>query len=59
VELDEGKRKGLFDQFQKHLYDNAVVMKSGNYGVFQAATAKLKNFTPYRIPRMWGTWLEA
>jgi peptide/nickel transport system substrate-binding protein len=59
VELDEGKRKGLFDQFQKHLYDDAVVMKAGNYGVFQTATTKLKNFTPYRIPRMWGTWLEA
>lgn len=59
LELDEGKRKGLFDQFQKHVYDDAVVMKAGNYGIFQAATSKLKNFTPYRIPRMWGTWLEA
>ena len=59
LELDEGKRKGLFDQFQKHLYDDAVVMKAGNYGIFQAATVKLKNFVPYRIPRMWGTWLEA
>ena len=58
-EPDEGKRKALFDQFQKHLYDDAVVMKAGNYGIFQAATVKLKNFTPYRIPRMWGTWLEA
>ena len=59
LELDEGKRKALFDQFQKHLYDDAVVMKAGNYGIFQAATVKLKNFVPYRIPRMWGTWLEA
>ena len=55
LELDEGKRKALFDQFQKHLYDDAVVMKAGNYGIFQAATVKLKNFVPYRIPRMWGT----
>ena len=58
-ELDEGKRKALFDQFQKHMYDNAVAMKAGNYGIFQVATAKLKNFKPYRIPRMWGIWLEA
>ena len=36
------------------MYDNAVAMKAGNYGLFQVATAKLKNFKPYRIPRMWG-----
>ena len=32
AEMDEGKRKELFDQFQKHMYDDAVVMKAGNYG---------------------------
>ncbi|MCV9936340.1 ABC transporter substrate-binding protein [Boseaceae bacterium BT-24-1] len=58
AELDEGKRKALYDAFQKHMYDAAVAMKAGNYGVFQASTAKLKNFKPYRIPRMWGVWLE-
>ena len=52
--MDEGKRKELFVKFQTHMYDNAVAMKAGNYGIFQVATAKLKNFTPYRIPRMWG-----
>ena len=57
-EMDEGKRKQLFVQFQTHMYDNAVAMKAGNYGIFQVATAKLKNFTPYRIPRMWGVTLE-
>ena len=56
--MDEGKRKELFVEFQKHMYDNAVAMKAGNYGLFQVATAKLKNFKPYRIPRMWGVWLE-
>ncbi len=58
AEQDEGKRKALYDTFQKHMYDAAVAMKAGNYGVFQASTAKLKNFKPYRIPRMWGVWLE-
>ena len=48
--MDEGKRKELFVEFQKHMYDNAVAMKAGNYGLFQVATAKLKNFKPYRIP---------
>ena len=58
AEMDEGKRRQLFAQFQTHMYENAVAMKAGNYGVFQIATAKLKNFTPYRIPRMWGVTLE-
>ena len=40
------------------MYEQAVAMKVGNYGLFQAATFKLKNFTPYRIPRMWGVTLE-
>ena len=58
AEMDEGKRKEFFLKFQSHMYDNAVAMKAGNYGIFQIATAKLKNFTPYRIPRMWGVTLE-
>jgi peptide/nickel transport system substrate-binding protein len=58
AEMDEGKRKELFSQFQTHMYDHAVATKAGNYGIFQVATAKLKNFTPYRIPRMWGVTLE-
>ena len=53
-----GQAQGVFVEFQSHMYDNAVAMKAGNYGLFQIATAKLKNFTPYRIPRMWGVWLE-
>ena len=58
AEMDEGKRKQIFADFQKHMYDNAVATKAGNYGLFQVASAKLKNFKPSRIPRMWGVWLE-
>jgi peptide/nickel transport system substrate-binding protein len=58
AEMDEAKRKELFARFQGHMYDQAVALKVGNYGLFQAATVKLKNFTPYRIPRMWGVTLE-
>ncbi len=58
AELDEAKKKAIFAQFQARLYDQAIAMKAGNYGYFQAATARLKNFAPYRIPRMWGVWLE-
>ena len=59
AELDEGKKKAIFAEFQARLYDQAIAMKAGNYGYFQVATARLKNFAPYRIPRMWGVWLEA
>lgn len=58
AELDEGKRARLFAEFQTHFYDQAVAIKAGNYGLFQAATTRLRNFVPYRIPRMWGVWLD-
>jgi peptide/nickel transport system substrate-binding protein len=58
AELDVVKRKDIFAQFQSHMYENAVAMQFGNYGVHQATTAKLQNFVPYRIPRLWGVWLE-
>ena len=57
-ELDEAKRKAIFADFQKRFYDQAIAVKAGNYGIFQVATARLKNFVPYRIPRMWGVWLD-
>lgn len=57
-EMDEGKRKALFATFQKHMIDNVIAAKVGNYGLFQVGTAKLRNFEPYRIPRMWGVWLD-
>jgi peptide/nickel transport system substrate-binding protein len=58
AEMDEGKRKALFAQFQQHMVDDVIATKVGNYGLFQVGTAKLRNFQPYRIPRMWGVWLE-
>jgi peptide/nickel transport system substrate-binding protein len=58
-ELDMGKRRDIFAKFQQHMYDDAVTLPLGNYGYFQVVSSKLKNFAPYRIPRMWGTWLES
>lgn len=57
--MDEGRKRQIFTDFQRHMWDHAVAIKAGNYGLFQAATSRLKNFTPYRIPRMWGVTLEA
>jgi peptide/nickel transport system substrate-binding protein len=58
-ELDMDKRKAIFAKFQQYMYENAVVLSLGNYGMFQVVSSKIKNFAPYRIPRLWGTWLEA
>jgi peptide/nickel transport system substrate-binding protein len=58
AELDMDKRKAIFAQFQQYMYENAVVIPLGNYGMFQVVSSRLKNFAPYRIPRLWGTWLE-
>lgn len=56
--MDESRRQEIFTEFQRHMWENAVAIKAGNYGLFQVATARLQNFTPYRIPRMWGVTLE-
>jgi len=58
AEMNADKRKTLFAEFQQHMVDNAVALKVGNYGLFQMGTVKLHNFEPYRIPRMWGVWLD-
>lgn len=57
-ELDAAKGKALFAQFQQHMIDDVTAIKVGNYGLFQVGVAKLRNFEPYRIPRMWGVWLD-
>lgn len=57
-EMDMEKRKAIFAQFQGHMYENAVSMTLGNYGIFQAINTKLKNFVPFRITRLWDVWLE-
>ncbi|HSU06660.1 MAG TPA: ABC transporter substrate-binding protein [Acetobacteraceae bacterium] len=58
AELDMNKRKEIFAQFQTHMYQDAVTMALGNYGMFQVVSSRIKNFAPYRIPRLWGVWLE-
>jgi len=57
-ELDAEKGKALFASFQQHMINDVIAIKVGNYGLFQVGTAKLRNFEPYRIPRMWGVWLD-
>ena len=58
TEMNVQTQKRFFADFENRMADQAIATNLGNYGLFQVATSKLKNFKPYRIPRMWGVWLE-
>jgi peptide/nickel transport system substrate-binding protein len=51
-------RKAAFAAIQTRVYDQAYAIKVGDIGIYEAASAKLKNFAPHRIPRMWDVWYE-
>lgn len=51
-------RKAAFGDWQKQMLQEAYAIKVGDVGIYQATSAKLKNYKPYRIPRMWDVWLE-
>lgn len=53
----EDEKKVLFTEFQQRMYDNMIAVKAGNYGLFQVTSSKVQNFTPFRIPRLWGVTL--
>lgn len=57
-EMNIEVQKKLFADFENQMADQAIALNLGTYGLFQVATSKLKNFKAYRIPRMWGVWLE-
>jgi peptide/nickel transport system substrate-binding protein len=57
-EMSQSARQQAFAEFENRMDDQAVALNLGNYGMFQIASARLKNFKPYRIPRMWGVWLD-
>ncbi len=57
-EMNVEAQKQLFTEFENRMADQAIAINLGDYGLFQIASSKLKNFKPYRIPRMWGVWLE-
>ncbi len=57
-EMNLEVQKKLFTDFENRMADEAIAINLGDYGLFQIATSRLKNFKAYRIPRMWGVWLE-
>ena len=58
AEMNLDAQKKLFAEFENRMADQVIAINLGQYGLFQIATSKLKNFKAYRIPRMWGVWLE-
>ncbi len=51
-------RKAAFADWQKQMLQEAYAIKVGDVGIFQATSAKVKNYKPYRIPRLWDVWVE-
>lgn len=49
-------RQAAVKQFQARLYDQAIAVKVADVGIVQATGAKVMNYAPYRIPRMWDCW---
>ncbi len=57
AEMDAGRQKDIFAQFQRHMWDDAVALQCGDFGLFQVINTRLRDFAPYRIPRLWGVRL--
>ncbi len=49
-------RRAAVKSFQDRLYDQAIAIKAGDFGIVQATRANIVNYAPYRIPRMWDCW---
>jgi peptide/nickel transport system substrate-binding protein len=47
-------RQRAVADFQGRMYDQAIAIKCGDVGIVQATRAQVRDYRPYRIPRMWG-----
>ena len=52
--LAEADRQRAVSDFQARMYDQAIAIKCGDVGIVQATRAQVRDYKPYRIPRMWG-----
>jgi peptide/nickel transport system substrate-binding protein len=55
--LAEADRKKAVSDFQGRMYEQAIAIKCGDVGIVQATRAQVRDYKPYRIPRMWGVSL--
>lgn len=42
----------------EQLWKDLGYVKLADYGLYQATTAKVENYKPYRMPRMWDVWFK-
>ena len=54
--LAQADRLAAVKQFQDRVYDQAISIKCGDVGIYQATRANVAGYKPYRIPRMWDCW---
>lgn len=53
----EAVGKQAVADFQRRMYEQAIAIKCGDVGIVQATRATVRDYKPYRIPRMWGVTL--
>jgi peptide/nickel transport system substrate-binding protein len=58
TEADLETRKAAYRDVEEMLHSRVYVIKLGDVGIMQPATARLQNFRPWRTPRMWDVWFE-
>jgi peptide/nickel transport system substrate-binding protein len=58
AEMNVDAQRRIFADFEARMADEAIALNLGQLGLFQIASSRLKNFKAFRIPRMWGVWLE-
>jgi peptide/nickel transport system substrate-binding protein len=54
---DPERRHDAYVRMQKIVLDQALAFPFGSLSKVQAVSAKVHNFAPFRIPRMWNVWL--
>lgn len=53
----EDQKKAVLD-WTKRMYEWVPVINTGAIGRYQATVAKVQNYEPNRIPRMWDVWFN-
>lgn len=52
------ERKEVFAKIQKRLYEIYGIIKIADVGMLQGTRSNVKNFEPFRFPRMYDVWFE-
>ena len=57
-ESDFQKRHEIYTKLQQLTYEKVAFIKEFDDNIYQMHSAKLKNYTPWYLIRLWNTWLE-